>query len=67
MGLEYELKFRATPEIQLSLCDAVKGEEVIYSMRTTYYDTPSGALSSRKYTLRRRMENDLSVCTYLSS
>lgn len=63
MGLEYELKFRATPQIQLAICQAVTGEETIYSMRTTYYDTPSGALSSRKYTLRRRMENDLSVCT----
>jgi inorganic triphosphatase YgiF len=32
-------------------------------METTYYDTPDGALSARNYTLRRRMENDQSVCT----
>ena len=32
-------------------------------MHTTYYDTPSGALSARFYTLRRRLENGISVCT----
>jgi inorganic triphosphatase YgiF len=34
-----------------------------YAMETVYYDTPDSALSHRAYTLRRRMENDLSVCT----
>lgn len=38
-----------------------KTEEI--SMETVYYDTPSGALSARRYTLRRRLENGVSVCT----
>ena len=32
-------------------------------MQTTYYDTPSGALSQRNITLRCRMENEEAVCT----
>jgi triphosphatase len=32
-------------------------------METTYYDTPGKALSSRRVTLRRRMENGRSICT----
>ena len=63
MAVEYELKFQATPEIQKKIYDAVEGTEVRFRMQTTYYDTPSGALSARKFTLRRRMENDVSVCT----
>lgn len=63
MGMEYELKFQATPEIQKRIYETVEGTEVRYQMHTTYYDTPSGALSAKKFTLRRRMENELSVCT----
>ena len=63
MAVEYELKFQATPEIQKNIYDAVEGAEVQYRMQTTYYDTPSGALSAQKFTLRRRMENGISVCT----
>ena len=32
-------------------------------MQTVYYDTPSGALSARRWTLRLRRENDRSVVT----
>ena len=32
-------------------------------MATTYYDTPDGQLSKKRYTLRLRMENDIAVCT----
>lgn len=63
MAIEYELKFRATADAQAAIRQAVQGPELLYQMQTTYYDTPSGALSARKYTLRRRMENDTSVCT----
>ena len=63
MGIEFELKFRATPEIQQAILAEMPGQEHTYSMQTTYYDTPSGVLSARHYTLRRRMENDASVCT----
>ena len=61
MGVEFELKYRATPEIQETL--AQKGQWHSISMETTYYDTPTGALSQRFFTLRRRLENGTSVCT----
>lgn len=64
MGIEYELKFRAN-EVALAAILAQYGQngQTHYEMETTYYDTPSGALSARNYTLRRRMENENSVCT----
>ena len=61
MGYEFELKFRATEEIQAAI--AAEGTWHSISMETTYYDTPSGALSGLRYTLRRRLENGVSVCT----
>ena len=63
MGVEFEVKFRATPEILQQLDEQVDGLRQGYRMETTYYDTPSGALSQRHYTLRTRMENDVAVCT----
>lgn len=33
----------------------------LYRMRTSYYDTPDRALSARRITLRRRLENNRSV------
>jgi len=63
MATEYEWKFGATAEI-LSAIDAAFSEAPVeFSMETTYYDTPTGALSARHYTLRRRLENGQSVCT----
>lgn len=62
MGVEYELKFAATEAVQKSIRDSLEGW-VRYEMRTTYYDTPSGSLSARKWTLRHRLENDTHVCT----
>jgi len=64
MGIEYELKFRADK----AALEAIAAEYSRYPskqfrMETTYYDTPSGALSQRHYTLRRRMENEKSICT----
>lgn len=63
MGVEYELKFRATPDILQQIDRFAEGDRTLYNMQTTYYDTPSGALSQRFYTLRTRQENDLAVCT----
>lgn len=63
MGIEYELKFRATRDVQVAILNTVPGEDRHFSMQTTYYDTPTGQLSQRHYTLRRRMENEVSVCT----
>ena len=63
MGIEFEVKFRATEEVQAKIRREIDGEEVTYQMQTTYYDTPTGAFSQRHCTLRRRMENEKSICT----
>ena len=63
MGIEYEVKFRATPVILQALIAEFGKDAQVYQMETTYYDTPSGALSALRYTLRRRMENEKSICT----
>ena len=63
MGIEFELKFRATPEILDAIEKDVRGEKRHFEMATTYYDTPDRKLKQVKYTLRRRLENGVSVCT----
>lgn len=63
MGVEYEWKFAATPQVLSAINEAFGGESSLLEMETTYYDTPTGALSARHYTLRRRLENGSSVCT----
>ena len=63
MGVEYELKFRADRAIQSLILAKIPGQDQLFSMQTTYYDTPTGQLSARRFTLRRRLENELSVCT----
>ena len=63
MAIEYELKFQAQVQILPAILAQYPGEIREYDMETTYFDTPSGALSARHYTLRRRMENRESVCT----
>ena len=62
MATEYELKFSATEAVLAAIDAAYPGGSVI-EMETAYYDTPDGAMSARRYTLRRRMENGVSVCT----
>ena len=63
MGIEYERKFRANETVLEEIRKAFNQEEQTISMETTYYDAPDKGLSNRWYTLRRRMENDRSVCT----
>ena len=63
MGVEYEWKFTATPQILSAIDGAFSGKKNLLEMETTYYDTPTGALSARHYTLRRRLENGVPVCT----
>ena len=63
MGVEFELKYKATPEVLEQLQQTLPGEAAHFEMRTTYYDTVDGQLSQRHWTLRKRMENDISVCT----
>ena len=62
MGQEFELKFTAT-EAQQEAISAAFGPWQEIQMETTYYDTPARTLSARHITLRRRMENGISVCT----
>lgn len=64
MSIEYELKYRTTGEVLAAIAaEYISFPSKQFQMETTYYDTPSGALSARHYTLRRRMENEKSVCT----
>lgn len=62
MGQEFELKFAAT-QAQQEAIFATYGPWETIEMETTYFDTPNHALSVRHITLRRRMENGISVCT----
>ena len=63
MGIEFELKYRASEEAFAAIRRDIDGQETLYQMQTTYYDTSDGRLSARRWTLRRRMENERSVCT----
>lgn len=59
MAIEYERKFRATPELLQQLDAVTNGPRTQLQMHTTYYDTPTGQLSARHYTLRTRLENQV--------
>ena len=63
MAIELEIKFCTTEEVLEQMKTEFPGEEKRFSMETTYYDTPGRDLSARRITLRRRMENEISVCT----
>ena len=62
MGREFELKYAADRAALEALRLRYPNLSPI-AMETTYYDAPDHALSSRHWTLRRRMENGISVCT----
>lgn len=62
MGLEFEIKYCTDPETQSAIHASYTGWQTI-TMETTYFDTENGALSRQKYTLRKRMENGVCVCT----
>ena len=63
MSVEFELKYNATPESQSAIRATMTTPATEYKMQTIYYDTPKADLSARNITLRRRMENEISVCT----
>ena len=63
MGREFELKYRANPE-QIQKIREKYGDFTSISMETTYYDTFDLKLMMHHWTLRRRMENGVSVCTF---
>lgn len=62
MGREFELKYRANPAVLEQLQHEFSGFHTI-TMETTYYDTPDGILGRLHWTVRRRLENGVSVCT----
>ena len=59
MGVEFELKYRASEKIQKTVIEHSQGPGLMITMETTYYDTPDGALEKLHYTLRRRLENEI--------
>ena len=63
MGREFELKFRTEASVLAEIQEKY-GAFTPISMETTYYDTVDRKLSSLHWTLRRRMENGVSVCTF---
>jgi len=63
MGREFELKFRADAAAIATIREKY-GDFTPISMETTYYDTFDLKLSMHRWTLRRRMENGKSVCTF---
>ena len=63
MAVEFELKYTATPAALAAIEASMNTTATHYNMQTTYYDTPEKDLSARHITLRRRMENETSVCT----
>jgi inorganic triphosphatase YgiF len=63
MGVEFELKFSAEPDQLEAVAAAYPVDYHTITMETTYFDTPDFALSDRRVTLRRRMENGEAVCT----
>ena len=63
MAVEFELKYNATQEAQAAIRESLDTPATLYQMQTVYYDTPDRALAKRGITLRRRLENQDSVCT----
>ena len=62
MGREFELKYRANPAVLEVIQGDFSGFHTI-TMETTYYDTMDGILGRLHWTVRRRLENGVSVCT----
>ena len=62
MGREFELKYRVSEEA-FSAIRSAYGPFSSITMETTYYDDPEGSLGKCRWTLRRRYENGVSVCT----
>ena len=62
MAREFELKYAATAE-DLEILKGKYPHLHPITMETTYYDSLDGRLGDRHWTLRRRMENGVAVCT----
>ena len=61
MGREFEFKFRASVRQMDAIRADFDGFREI-AMVSTYYDTPQQSLFSRHWTLRKRTENETTVC-----
>lgn len=61
MGREFERKYRADSGT-IAAIRASFGDFSEIRMETVYYDTSDAALSRRRWMLRRRYENGISVC-----
>ena len=62
MGKEFELKYAATVD-HLEILKQRYPQLRPIAMETTYYDNAAGDFSRLKWTFRRRMENEKSICT----
>ena len=62
MGIEFELKY-AAKTADLEILKARYPHLRPIAMETTYYDNAKGDFSRLKWTFRRRMENEKSICT----
>ena len=62
MAREFELKYAATAE-DLEILKGKYPHLHPITMETTYYESLDGRLGDRHWTLRRRMENGVAVCT----
>lgn len=62
MGREFELKYALTEAAREEIRNSYGTFHAI-SMETTYFDTLDRSLSADRWTLRRRLENGVSVCT----
>lgn len=65
MAREFELKYRCDKSV-LEAIRVSYGDFAVTEMETTYYDTFDLKLSYHHWTLRKRMENGVSVCTFKS-
>lgn len=63
MGYEFELKYSASSDALEAVRSQLCADWQTITMETTYYDDPLHRLSALHYTLRRRLENGISVCT----
>lgn len=65
MGREFELKYRGDLAALTAIGEAY-GDFSTTEMETTYYDTEDLKLAFHHWTLRKRMENGVAVCTFKS-
>ena len=62
MGQEFELKYRASARQMAAIVEDYQGFREI-AMETAYFDTDEDSLFQRRWMLRCRVENGVSVCT----